>query len=103
MASKILPLMLGGALALSVSGMAVAQNTKATQPNTDETADSANKNQQPTGQKAAPSGQMAPRTTGSAPKSGASDLGADPKGNPTAEKPLKPLTDESSNSATPKR
>jgi hypothetical protein len=104
MASKILPLMLGGALALSVSGMAVAQNTKAASPDTDKSADSANKNQQPTGQQTAPAGRMAPSgTTGSGAKSGSSDLGANPKGNPAAEKPLKPLTDEGSNSANPKR
>ena len=103
MASKILPLMLGGALALSVSGMAVAQNTKATQPNTDETADSANKNQQPTGQKAAPSGQMAPRTTGSGAQPGSRDLGANPKGSAGADKPIQPMTDEEKTSAEPKR
>jgi hypothetical protein len=108
MASKIVPLILGSAMALSVSGMALAQssnaqNNKPIQPMTDETANSANKTQQPTGQKAAPSGQLAPRTTGSGAKSGSSDLGANPKGNPTAEKPLKPLTDEGSNSANPQR
>jgi hypothetical protein len=109
MASKIVPLILGSALALSVSGMALAQssnaqNNKPVQPMTDETANSANKTQQPTGQQTAPANRMAPSTTtGSGAQSGSSDLGANPKGNPSAEKPLKPLTDEGSNSANPKR
>jgi len=69
---------------------------------TDETANSANKTQQPTGQQALPNGQPAPRTTGSG-VSGSSDLGANPKGNAGAERPIKPLTDESKNSADPQR
>jgi hypothetical protein len=107
MASKIVSLVLGSALALSVSGMALAQssnaqNNKPIQPMTDETANSANKTQQPTGQQAVPQGQIAPRTTGSG-VSGSSDLGANPKGNAGAQRPIKPLTDEGSNSADPKR
>jgi len=106
MASKILPLILGSALALSVSGLAVAQNSNAQnnkplQPMTDENANSANTTQQPTGQQAAPGSKMAPSTTGSG--AAKSDLGANPKGNAGAERPIKPQTDESKNSADPKR
>jgi hypothetical protein len=106
MASKIVPLILGSALALSVSGMALAQgsnaqNNKPLQPMTDENANSANTTQQPTGQKAAPANRMAPSTTtGSGAKS---DLGANPKGSAGAERPIKPQTDESKNSADPQR
>jgi hypothetical protein len=108
MASKIVPLILGSALALSVSGMALAQsnaqNNKPLQPMTDENANSANTTQQPTGQKAAPANRMAPSTTtGSGAASGSRDLGANPKGSAGAERPIKPQTDESKNSADPKR
>ena len=103
MASKMLSVILGSALAVSVSGMAVAQNTKATQPNTDESADSANRNQQPTGQRAAPSGQTAPRPSGSGAQSGSSDLSANPAGSGGAQQPIQPLTDEEKTSAEPRR
>jgi hypothetical protein len=105
MASKIASLILGSALALSVSGMALAQssnaqNNKPLQPMTDETANSSNKTQQPTGQNAAPANRMAPSTTtGSGAKS---DLGANPKGSAGAKEPIKSQTDSSKNSANPK-
>jgi hypothetical protein len=106
MTSKIVPVIRGGALALSVSGMALAQssnaqNNKPIQPMTDENANSANTTQQP---RAAPANRMAPSTTtGSGATSGSRDLGANPKGNAGAERPIKPLTDESKNSADPQR
>jgi hypothetical protein len=102
MASKILPIIMSGALALAVSGMAVAQNApKANPSNTDESANSANRDQQPTGARSAPSGQMAPSTTtGSGAKS---DLGKNPKGSGGAERPIPPMTDEEKTSAEPKR
>jgi hypothetical protein len=108
MASKIVPLILGSALALSVSGMALAQssnaqNNKPLQPMTDETANSSNKTQQPTGQNAAPANRMAPSTTtGSGAASGSRDLGANPKGSAGAKEPIKSQTDSSKNSADPK-
>ena len=109
MASKIVPLILGSALAVSVSGMALAQgsnaqNNKPLPPMTDENANSANTTQQPTGQRAAPTGEMAPSgTTGSGAAAGSRDLGANPKGSAGAERPIKPQTDESKNSADPQR